>query len=254
MTERQPQVLQVGVVDDPPVFGSRALVDPGCVVEPYPLRLSRRPGRVDEGGEGVAIGGCDGLVDGPGVLFQQFRADQLQLCVGDDPVVQLHVGGVDDDDGVDALLQDGTGLHLGQLGSVLDHRDAGSRVLQDELHVTRSGVRIDRRGGPGRTGHGQVEQDPLEPGCGDDPHPLFPGQPSGQQTGSQLIDQSPRLSPGVPGPGVRAFRCTVRVQKGQTVGGLGHPTAEHVADRTGKAEQFFLKTHQTLLRDTALRA
>ena len=190
------------------------------------------------------VGGGNGLVDGLGVLLQQFRAEQLQLRVGDDPIAQFHIGGVDDDYGVNGLFQDGAGLHLRQLGSVLDHRDASSRVLQDELHVPRSGVRVDRRRGPGCAGDGQVEQDPLEPGGGDDPHPLLPGQPSGQQTGRQLVNQFSRLRPGVPGPGVRTFRCAIRVQEGQAIGGLSHPAAEHVTDRTGKAEQFFLKTHQ----------
>ena len=115
VTEREPQVLEVGFVDDLPVLRPCPLVDPGCVIEPDPFRLACRPGGVDEGGEGLVAGGSDGLVDDAGVLVQEFRAQALQLRVGDDPVIQLHPAGVDDDDRVDGLGQGRARVHLRQL-------------------------------------------------------------------------------------------------------------------------------------------
>ena len=83
---RQPQELQVVLVEDVLDLDRGALVDPGPVRQPHALGAAGGAGGVDQGGELLGLDGRDRRLDGVGVLDEVLLAEVGERVEGDDPV------------------------------------------------------------------------------------------------------------------------------------------------------------------------
>ena len=83
---RQPQELQVVLVEDVLDVDRLALVDPGLVPQPDALGPAGGAGGVDQGGELVGLDRLDRGLDRAGVLDEELLAQVGELVQRDDPV------------------------------------------------------------------------------------------------------------------------------------------------------------------------
>ncbi len=207
---RQPQELQVVLVEDPLHLDRLALVDPRLVQRAHALGAPGRARGVDQGRELV---GGDRVRDGAddvGVLGEVGVAELAQLGQRDDA---LAVGGTVEGD--DRAQRAELGLALGELGEllvVLGEDELAVGVTEDVGGVLGVGARVDRRGGATGTHHRQVGDDPLVARAGGDADPLLGLETERQQTGREPGDLVAGLASTSPTPTTR-------------LGGSGRPRA-----------------------------
>ena len=170
------------------------IVRPAVLQQAYALGPAGRPGGVDQGGQVLGLDGGDHLLHRLGVgqqvvgalLPQVGPADHLGV-VG--AALDLHDG--DQGGQVVQVVED-----LGHLAVVLGEDDLGLGVGQDERDVLVGGGRVDRGRRSAGAHHGQVGQDPLDPGVAGDRHPLLATDAQREQAGRELVDLVLGLRPG----------------------------------------------------------
>ena len=186
---RQPQELQVALVEDVLGVDRLALVDPRAVPEPDALRPAGRAGRVDQRGQLVGLDGLGRLLDHAGVLGEVVVAELAEVVEPDHPVAVGLAGERDHLLQVRQLV-----LVLGDLGDllvVLGEDDPALRVAEDVAGVLGVGRRVD--GGRGAAGahDGEVGQDPLVAGAEAMPTRCSDSMPSASRPAASRATSSP---------------------------------------------------------------
>ena len=191
---RQPQELQVGLVEDVLGADGLALEDPRLVAQPYALGAAGGAGGVDQGRELV---GRDRLGRGPRRRRAARRASPPELgqvVERDDPVA---VGrAVEGHDLADVRQLGAVVGQLLELLVVLGEDDVALGVGEDVDGVLGVGARVDRGGRAGGAHHREVGQDPLVAGAGGDADALLGLDAQRDQAGGQRLDLVADLLPG----------------------------------------------------------
>ena len=217
---RQPQELQVVLVEDVLDVDGLALVDPGLVPQPDALGPAGGAGGVDQRGELVGLDRLDRGRHRAGVLDEELLAEVGELVQRDDPVTVARA--VEGDDLADARDLALALVELGQLLVVLDEDDLALGVAQDVGRVLGVRRRVDGRGGAAGAHDRQVREDPLVARAGGDADPLLGLDAERQQARGQAGDPVARLLPGDGRP-----RLADGVAERLVAGVLRHSVEEH---------------------------
>ena len=199
---RQPQELQVVLVEDVLDLDRGALVDPRPVQQPHALGAAGGAGGVDQRRELVGGDRPRGLLDDARVLGEVGLAELGEVVEADDPVAVRRTVEGDDLGQVRQLVA--VLLELGDLLVVLREHDPGLGVAEDVRRVLGVRRRVDGRRGARRTHHGQVGEDPLVARAGRDADALLGLDPEGEQARREPLHQVPGLPPGHRLPGLTA--------------------------------------------------
>ena len=222
--QRQPQVLHVVRGQQLEGVDRHALVDPAVLGEPDALRAAGRAAGVDQRRELLGPDRVDAAPHQVGVVGEPLAPAGRELVQPDHPLAVRRA--LEGDHGAQRRQLVAVVAQLGDLGVVLGEGHHRPGVGHDVGDVLRVGARVD--GGRGRPGaeHREVGQHPLDPGGGDQRHPLLRLHAEVQQAGGEVLHPLAGLA-----PGDRLPAGTDRAAVGLPRRRRGDPVEEHPPDR-----------------------
>ncbi len=192
--EREPEVLEVVLVQGARRLGGRALVDDAVLHEAHALGPAGRAGGVDDDGEAVGAERVDPVVDRRGAGFEQLTAAGREVVGRDHPAV-LAAGSGERDDLAHAREVTAPLGQLGDLGLVLGEDDAALGVAEDVGDVVGDRRRVDGRRRAAAADDREVGENPLDPGRRRDGDAVLGLDPEGDQPGRPGTDHGVGLAP-----------------------------------------------------------
>ena len=202
MRQWQPQEVQVVRAQDLQGVDGGGGIRPRPMREPHTFRPAGGTGRVDDAGQLLRSDAVDAVVHRIRGLGEQSPAECLEFGESQHPVAVALTVAVEDHDLVNVGQFGAACDQLVDLGLILGHHDAASRIGDDECDVVGVGGRVDRGRGGTRAHHGEVDENPFVPRRRCQRDPVLGGDAQRDQPSRDQADAIIDLLPGDARPAV----------------------------------------------------